>query len=64
MRIIKQGKLPSERVTIAKCRNCGTEVEVSQHECKDVSNARNGAMWTFVCPLEGCYSSIYIYKWE
>lgn len=52
--ITKKGKLPSEKVYTASCRNCHTQFKFKQGEAEMVYDQRDGNYLKITCPLEGC----------
>lgn len=50
MKIIKKGKLPSEKIAQSKCPHCGCIVEVMSGECRYVSDFRDGDAYVYECP--------------
>lgn len=51
VRIVKLGKLPSEKVYSGKCTNCKTEVEFKRGAANYVPDQRDGDMLQVSCPL-------------
>ncbi len=62
MRIIKEGKLPGDRVGQVECPNCHTHFEFKASEAKFVSEQRDGDYYRITCPFVGCGHSVCVDK--
>ncbi len=54
MKIIKEGKLPDNKILTATCANCKTEIEFTVGESRRTFDQRDGDYVTVTCPLCGC----------
>lgn len=57
MKIIKEGKLPQERVFKEMCGNCSAIVEFTQGEAQ-LSSHRNETHYSVTYPTPGCFHAI------
>ena len=57
MKIIKEGKLPEEKLLRGTCGYCKCEVEFKQGEATRNSH-RNETYYTVTCPTLNCHHSI------
>jgi hypothetical protein len=61
MKIIKEGRLPQEKVYRTSCGNCGTVFEFKEAEAKYTCDQRDGDFYTLHCPLRGCGAAVALY---
>ncbi len=62
MKIIKRGKLPSQKKWRGTCRQCKTIVEALQEELSVTSDQRDGEIGTANCPV--CKTQMFFYPLE
>lgn len=60
MRIIKEGKLPGEKLYVTSCRSCKTVFEFTRKESKMVYDQRDGDFLQIQCPLDGCNQKVFV----
>ncbi len=58
MKIIKQGKLPEEKIIRTTCDKCQTIFEFAVKEAEYISDQRDGDSYKIKCPL--CHKEHYI----
>ena len=61
MKIIRAGKLPSERTHKAQCSNCHAEFEFTEKEARYESIPNNESAWIVKCPTQGCGKEVSVY---
>ena len=59
MRIIKQGRLPGDRIWHGTCHNCKTEAEAEERELQITHDQRDGPFGECKCPLCGARMIFY-----
>lgn len=66
MKVLKEGKLPSEKLYRAKCRYCATEMEFKDgeksYEPGDIRDPREGGYHYVRCPL--CKEQVESSRWQ
>ena len=60
MKIIKEGKLPSQKVHRGQCMNCGAVFEFQEVEARFESFPRNESALVIRCPTVGCKKDVYV----
>ncbi len=50
MKVIREGKLPEEKVYVGECGNCHCICEAVQRELKANDDGRNGTDYSADCP--------------
>ena len=60
-RTLKEGFLPSERIFICDCVNCGGKFEFKATEAVEIIDDRDGTMHKFKCPTTGCNRDLWGY---
>lgn len=59
VKILKRGKLPSERLFRCECRQCNTQFEFEAKEAQRDNDPREGTFYRIPCPL--CSYMVYVY---
>jgi hypothetical protein len=62
MEIIKQGKLPEDRMWQGECFTCNTMAKAKQSELKVTYEQRDGPIGTHACPV--CNKTMHFYPIE
>lgn len=59
MNILERGTPPGERVHVARCQTCKTQVEFEEREARQGEDQREGIHFVVDCPV--CKRLIYAY---
>lgn len=51
MKIIKRGELPQDKIHRETCEKCKSELEFKHSEVHQVSDPREGVLWSIECPV-------------
>lgn len=59
MKVIVEGRLPSEHLCRGTCVHCRAQVEFKAGEARVSSDPRDGTLYIVKCPTSGCGRDIY-----